>query len=252
MTRANLFDMPQANGIQPFPEPPYYSQNREYFIVSYETDIELLKAIVPQPLEVTSNIVKYEFIRMPSYGLGDFTESGQVIPVSYQGEAGGYIHTMVLDGPTSIAAGRDIWGFPKRNAEPKLYIDNTDALVGTLDYGTIRIAQATMGLKHRKVPLEAVQQAVTQATFVVKNLPGVDGRPQICELNKFYLGDVTVHEAWTGPATLELFQHALVPMAALPVRKVVSALHFRVDVTVDYGTTVVDYLTAEKNAEAGK
>jgi acetoacetate decarboxylase len=31
-------------------------------------------------------VVNYEFIRMPdSTGFGDYTESGQVIPVSYQG-----------------------------------------------------------------------------------------------------------------------------------------------------------------------
>ena len=28
-----------------------------------------------------------------------------------------------------------MWGFLKRIAQPKLYIDNTDALVGVLDYG---------------------------------------------------------------------------------------------------------------------
>lgn len=251
MQKRNLFDMPQRTGIQPYPEPPYFSENREYFIIEYETDIEALRAAVPAPLEVKSNIVKYEFIRMPSYGLGDFTESGQVIPVEYNGEAGGYIHTMVLNGPTSIAAGREIWGFPKRNANPKLYLDNGDALVGVLDYGTLRVAQASMGLKHKKVDLAAVKKAVSGATFVLKSIPHVDGTPRVCELVKFYLKDVTVHEAYTGPASLQLFDHALLPMNALPVRKVLSAVHFTVDVTVDYGEVVVDYLADRNQAGQG-
>lgn len=99
----NLFNMPKINGLQPYPEPPYYSKNREYFVIDYEADVDLLRKVVPEPLEVKSNTIKYEFIRMPSYGLGDFTESGQVTPVTYKGEAGSYIHTMVLDGPTSVA-----------------------------------------------------------------------------------------------------------------------------------------------------
>ena len=36
-------------------------------------------------------IVKYEFIRMPdSTGFGDYTETGQVIPVRFNGEEGGF------------------------------------------------------------------------------------------------------------------------------------------------------------------
>jgi acetoacetate decarboxylase len=248
----NLFNMPKVNGIQPYPEPPYYSKNREYFVINYETELELLKNVVPDPLEVTSNIVRFEFIRMPAYGLGDFTESGQVIPVSYNGEDGGYIHTMVLDGPTSTASGREIWGFPKRNANPRLYIDNTDALVGVLDYGSLRVAQGVMGLKQKKVSLETVHRAATQATFVLKAMPHVDGTPRICELVKFYLKDVVVHEAWTGPVSLQLFEHALLPMATLPIKKVISAVHFVADVTVDYGEVVKDYLTDVGKPEAKK
>jgi acetoacetate decarboxylase len=38
--------------------------------------------VVPEPLEVTGDTVAYEFIRMPdSTGFGDYTETGQVIPV---------------------------------------------------------------------------------------------------------------------------------------------------------------------------
>jgi acetoacetate decarboxylase len=50
---------------------------------------------VPEPLELDASeaLVKYEFIRMPdSNGFGDYTESGQVIPVSFRGRRGGYLH----------------------------------------------------------------------------------------------------------------------------------------------------------------
>ncbi|WP_433965333.1 hypothetical protein [Tunturiibacter gelidiferens] len=39
----NLFNMPKVNGIQPYPEQPYYSKNREYFLIEYETDVNLLR-----------------------------------------------------------------------------------------------------------------------------------------------------------------------------------------------------------------
>ena len=62
------------------------------------TDREALEAVVPEPLEIADNVVSYEFIRMPdSTGFGDYTESGQVIPVRLAGESGGYVHAMFLD-----------------------------------------------------------------------------------------------------------------------------------------------------------
>lgn len=237
----NPFGMPVVNGVEPYPEAPFTKSHREFFIISYETDINLLREVVPAPLEVTSPIVKYEFIRMHSYGLGDFTESGQVIPVKMNGEDGNYIHTMYLDSTTSILAGREIWGFPKRMAQPKLYVSD-EVLVGTLDSSTLRVAQATMALKHTPVELSKIEEAMTAPTFVLKNIPDVDGTPKVSQLVKIEATDVEVYEAWTGPASLELFQHALTNVAKLPIKKIVSAVYFRANVTVPYGSVAHDYL----------
>ena len=87
--RATAFAMPLTNPA--FPPGPYRFINREYFIIQYRTDPEALRRIVPEPLALTEPVVNYEFIRMPdSTGFGDYTESGQVIPVSYQGQVGGF------------------------------------------------------------------------------------------------------------------------------------------------------------------
>src|SRR3954466_9775314 len=135
--RKTAYSMPLTNPS--FPPGPYRFFNREYFIITYRTDPEALAAVVPEPLEVAGAIVKYEFIRMPdSTGFGDYTESGQVIPVRFRGEMGGYVHAMFLDDDPPIAGGRELWGFPKKLAFPVLRVDN-DTLLGTLDYGPVRI-----------------------------------------------------------------------------------------------------------------
>ena len=134
--KAKAFAMPLTNPS--YPRGPYRFVNREYLIVSYRTDGDALRAVVPEPLQFTDPIVKYEFIRMPdSTGFGNYTESGQVIPVTYNGVAGGYVHSMYLDDDSPIAGGREIWGFPKKLGSPKLRAEK-DTLVGTLDYGSLR------------------------------------------------------------------------------------------------------------------
>ena len=87
------YAMPLTNPA--YPKGPYRFFDREYIIISYRTDMEALRAVVPEPLEIAEPVVKYEFIRMPdSTGFGDYTETGQVIPVRFRGEDGVFAGTI--------------------------------------------------------------------------------------------------------------------------------------------------------------
>jgi acetoacetate decarboxylase len=225
-----------------FPPGPYRFVNREFFIVTYRTDRDALKAVIPAPLEFTEPLVKYEFIGMPdSTGFGDYTESGQVIPVSFQGQTGGYVHAMFLDDEAPIAGGRELWGFPKKLASPKLSVEK-DTLLGVLRYGPVPVAVATMGYKHRALDPAPILSSLTGPNYLLKIIPHVDGSPRICELVRYFCKNVTVKGAWSGPASLELFHHALAPVAELPVLEVVSGVHILSDLTLGLGTVIHDYL----------
>src|ERR1700741_5559634 len=131
MTEADVkkraFAMPLTSPA--FPPGPYRFVDREFLTITYRTDPDALAEVIPAPSEMTEPIVKFEFIRMPdSTGFGDYTESGQVIPVTFQGRAGGYSHRMFLDDHPPIAGGRELWGFPKKLASPKLSVDKDTLL----------------------------------------------------------------------------------------------------------------------------
>jgi acetoacetate decarboxylase len=86
--RERAFAMPLTNPA--YPIGPYRFVNREFLIITYRTDPQKIRALVPEPLQIEEPLVKFEFIRMPdSTGFGDYTESGQVIPVSLKGRKGG-------------------------------------------------------------------------------------------------------------------------------------------------------------------
>jgi acetoacetate decarboxylase len=238
--KARAFAMPLTNPA--YPPGPYRFVDREYFIITYRTDPRALQAVIPAPLEMTEPIVKYEFIRMPdSTGFGDYTESGQVIPVSFRGQRGGYVHAMYLDDEPPIAGGREIWGFPKKLASPELRVEK-DTLLGVLRYGPVPVAVATMGFKHRALAHDKIVASLTAPNFLLKIIPHVDGSVRICELVRYFCEDVTVKGAWEGPAALELFHHALAPVAALPVLEVISGVHIQSDLTLGLGTVIHDYL----------
>ena len=238
--RERAFAMPMHNPA--FPPGPYRFVDREYLIITYRTDPDALRALIPAPLELVDPVVKFEFINMPdSTGFGHYCESGQVIPVSYNGEHGGFVLSMFLNDHPPIAAGRELWGFPKKLGQPELRV-HTDTLMGTLDYSEFRIATGTMGFKHKAMDQAAAKAALEAPAFLLKIIPHVDGTPRICELVRYALTDVTVKGAWTGPGGLDLRHHALAPIADLPVLEIISTVHMIGDMTLPMGTVAHDYL----------
>lgn len=225
-----------------FPMGPYRFVDREFFIITYRTDPDKLRAVVPEPLEIPEPLVHYEFIRMrDSTGFGDYTESGQVVPVTYKDTPGSYTLAMYLDDHPPIAGGRELWGFPKKLAKPTLEI-HTDTLIGTLDYGPVRVATGTMGYKHRTLDIVEQTSRIAGPNFLLKIIPHVDGTPRVCELVRYFMRDIEMKGAWTGPASLQLSPHALAPVAELPVLEIVEARHLVADLTLGLGEVVFDYL----------
>jgi acetoacetate decarboxylase len=215
--RERAFAMPLTSPS--YPMGPYRFVNREFLVITYRTDRDALEAIVPEPLKVTDPLVRYEFIRMPdSTGFGDYTESGQVIPVSLDGEPGGYVHSMYLNDEAPIAGGREIWGFPKKLANPTLSVEK-DTLIGTLDYGPVRVATGTMGYKYKAADFDAVAASFKAPGFLLKIIPDAQCRPHICELVRYYQEDVKIKGAWSGPA-----------------------VHVLTDLTLGLGTVAYDYM----------
>ena len=122
--RERAFAMPLTSPA--YPPGPYRFIDREYLIITYRTDPAKLRAVVPEPLEIDEHepLVKYEFIRMPdSTGFGDYTETGQVIPVSFRGRKGGYTHCMFLNderrSPVGASSGVSRRSSPTRRSTPK-------------------------------------------------------------------------------------------------------------------------------------
>lgn len=235
-----------------YPRGPYRFIDRQYFIVTYESDPDAIREEVPEPLEPDgSNTVLYEFIRMPdSSGFGNYTETGIVIPCIYKGEKVNFTSQMYLDCEPPISGGREVWGFPKKFAQPKLHVVH-DTLTGHLDYAGQPVAIATMGYKHKNLmhdavtgadDTKAIEQKLGKTQVNLKLIPHVDGTLAIAQLVAYNMCEIRLKGAWTGPARLQLLAHVNAPVADLPVRKVTGGAHFIADITLPYGRVLYDYL----------
>ncbi len=239
--RRSAFAMPLHNSA--YPLPPYRLVDSEFLAITYRSEPAVLRRMLPAPLELAEPVVRFEFIRVADSTFGPYCEASQVIPVTLHGEQGQFIHGSYLSSHGSMAAGRELWGLPKKlgRAELRVY---KDTLMGTLDHGGMRIATGTMGYKHRQIDTAPVLEMLGRPAFVLKIVPHVDGRPRICELVRHALSDIVVKNAWEAPGTIELHAHARIPVAELPAGEVVSAMHFVADLTLPLGTVAHDYLRA--------
>lgn len=246
MTPDEILKLPSMPPGNPsYPPGPYRFIDREYFIIIYESEPEVIRRAVPEPLQPDgSNQVYYEWINMPdSSGFGSYEESGIVIPCSHQGQPVNFTLQMYLNVEPPITAGREIWGFPKRWGEPKLEVVK-DTLTGTLDYAGQRVALGTMTYKHETLVKKGDKRASALAKTQVnlKLIPDVDGSPKIAQLVAYELTDITVKGHWGGPARLHLVPHVNAPVADFPVRRIVGGRHFIADLTLPYGRVLHDYL----------
>lgn len=256
MKKDDILDLPSMPLASPsYPRGPYRFINREYFIVTYQSDPEAIREQLPEPLEPDgTNTVLYEFIKMPdSSGFGNYTETGIVIPAKFNGESVNFTSQMYLDDDPPIAGGREIWGFPKKLAKPKLATIE-DTLTGTLDYAGERVAMGTMRYKQEQITydlhgetvctacVETLGKKLGKTQVNLKIIPHVDGSPAIAQLVAYNLTDIQVHGAWSGPCRLHLVPHVNAPVADLPVKKIIGGMHFIADLTLPYGRVLYDYL----------
>ncbi len=239
----SLSAMPPASPS--YPKGPFRFVNREYMIIIYESDPEAIREAVPEPLVPDpSNQVFYEWIKMPdSSGFGDYTESGVVIPCSFKGQPFSFVAQMYLDDEPPIAGGREIWGFPKKHAQPKMEVVQ-DTLTGTLHYAGQMVAMGTMAYKFENLARDPAKTlaSLKKNQALLKIIPGADGKPAICQLVQVNLTEIKVKGSWSAPARLHLVPHVNAPVADLPVKRIIGGRHFIADLTLPWGKVIHDYL----------
>ncbi len=216
--------------------------DREYLNITYRTDAEALRAVVPEPLELDEPLVRFEVMHMGDVGsYGPYTECGIAIPVRLGEEHGEYLHAMYLNNFGATVAGRELSAFPKAMGDPRLRVEDS-VLVGTLDVTSERVATATMGYKQQALDAEEARAQIGVPQYMVKVVRGYQRKPLICDLVRAGVKDLVIKEAWRGPARLQLFEHVAAPLADLPVREIIGASHILTDLTLDRPVPVHNYL----------
>lgn len=225
------------------PRLPIRLRRTEILTVVYETDAAAADALLPQPLELAAPLVLVNVYWMhDAEFFGVYGESAVQLPVRLpDGGAAMYSPFLVLDSDAAVAAGRELYGQPKKAGRVTLR-PHGDLLVGRVERNGIDLLTATICWKQQACAPDLLEALVPgSATNVNLRVLPLDGDDVRRELVARDFEDVVVHECWTGPATVELRPNAQVPIHQLPVRAVRGATHRLIDLTLPPGRVIHRY-----------
>jgi acetoacetate decarboxylase len=248
-TRADIlkggFSTPlDAPMIPPF---PFSFRNAQIFTLTWRTDMDAIRRLLPEPLIPTGDTVMAHFYRMNDTDwLGPYTEVNVMVGAELPGKAvGAYSPYLFLSSDAGVAHGRETHGQPKKLAEP--YLDfRGDLIVGTLARNGIDVLTGTMAYKQTRADIADLSAIFPFATNInLKAIDHIDGTPAIRQLTSRALADIVVHDCWRGPATAEIRPNAQAPLHHLPVRDMGDGFYWTADFTLVPGTVLLDYLKGE-------
>jgi acetoacetate decarboxylase len=223
---------------------PLRMRNTEILTVSYRTTAEAVAAFLPPQLESLAPRVIVHLYRMHDADwFGRYGESAIQLPVRHtaSGTTGAHSPLLFVESDGAVAAGREIYGQPKKGGTIELGPDG-DLLVGRVRRNGIDVVTATMPYKQQPGTPADLEALGFGTNINLKTIPDVEGGDAIRQLTAREFSDVTIHEVWQGPGTVELRPNAQAPVHLLPVLEVEAAFHWRVDFTLVYGRVLEDLL----------
>ncbi len=217
-----------------YPPPPWHYTDAEFVTVSYETDEAAARAVLPAALDLrTPATVRMTFARYPNSPVGPYNEAIQSVECAFNGRNYGFISRILLDNDGAIAAGREVWGYPKKSAVVNIGRNGDDVTAWVERPAGQRLASARLRLKER---LPVAGASAPGATVNVRLIPNTEpGPPSVCELVEVML-TLTAREAWSATGEIDFGAPSEAdPWAALPVRRVTGATYTVVDMELPHG-----------------
>jgi|TARA_Y100000310_G_scaffold342703_1_gene447005 acetoacetate decarboxylase len=226
-----------------YAKPPIDYRDVHTISVSYETDMDAALDLLPEGLVIEPPAVATVlFIDYPFSTLGPYYETILGISCSFEGTPRSYIAHIVVNNEMPLAAGREIWGFPKKLADISIETGApTDLLSGKMERPSGHLI-CSAGVRP-ETPAQVSGEPQEGYSLSLRLIPSpVEGaKPSLAELVETHSVSTT-KQAWTGPGWVEFHSHSQVdPWHKLKVKEVVNANYRIYDTVLGFGRVVRTY-----------
>lgn len=160
--------LPQHSPL--YPELPYEYNDYKRFSVFGQANEDAIRELLPDPLEYVSNEFEAFVLHAPNIeGLPAYYEGGVVVSAGYEDLEGAHMLCEYVNNDAAVAAGREIWGYPKKMATVTLE-ENGSTATGTITRNGTEILQ--LSFSEQDIDPDPPQLF---PRLQVKQIPSADG-----------------------------------------------------------------------------
>lgn len=217
-----------------YQRPPFYYKDARLAFFEYETDPEAAADLLPAPLELTDPATAaLALVEYPWTTFGPYNEAILFVLCAHRGRPLQYITQIFLTTEPPMAAGREIWGIPKKLAHID-FVKENDLLVGTVERPKgLRICSGVMR-PERPVSLSGFTSVAPVCLRVIPS-PEEGAPPSLAELIEIELVQ-RPKEIWEGPGSCYFTgASGLDPWHKMPVRRMLRCSLVVYDMDLKFG-----------------
>jgi acetoacetate decarboxylase len=224
--------------------PPVQFQDNKIIRIFFKTTPELLQELVPKPLAPNQDNLMFIYVgELNIVDMVSYKEVGIGVPVSFSEKPGNYAVYLYLDKAVPIVGGREIWGFPKKDAEITFEKEDNKISAKIVREGA-ELINASLNVLEKVDPIPSRPNL---PWFNLKIIPSVKkGAPPDVKQITSTLLEYNVKELHRGMAKLEFGTSPLDPLGNIKVVEIIGGEYVINDFVLGYGDILHDYLTEEK------
>ena len=230
---------------------PHYLPDADVLQITYECSAEGALALLPSDLELSDPpTAVLTIFRFPFGTLGAYNEAALDIGCLWQGEPKHYTAYNLVDNDAGLAAGREIWGVPKKQAVISLRQEH-DLVMGAVERPSGNRLLTALVRPERPADRSGFDG---RSRLCLRLIPNVEegGRPAVAQLVDRSGHRVTAKRVWEGPGSLAFDSpSAIDPWHRVAVTRILRATYGRYDFTLGYGKIVKDYGAETGGAASG-
>ncbi|HUV26817.1 MAG TPA: acetoacetate decarboxylase family protein [Anaerolineales bacterium] len=235
------YSMPRVAPL--YEAPPYIYQGNQSINILFKTTPETLQALVPAPLVPNPDSVLFIYIaqfNVETPTRFSYLEMGLGAPASFSETVGQYAVYLYLDKVGAIVPGREIYGWPKKDAEI-FFTEQNNVISAQVVRDDVVLVDARLHLLERVDPIPPQPVA---PWFNLKLIPCVKNSapPDVMQLTSTLI-ESDMKELITGSATLKLGSSVSDPLGDIRILEILEGRYTVDDISLGYGDVIYDYLT---------
>lgn len=224
-----------------YPKPPYHYEKARIFLALFNPPEDAIKDLLPDPLRPSQMpLAGFLFAEQPCRETGTFMEAGLLAqcifdnPETKEEEVGVHFAFNYVDTDVALAAGREIWGYPRKMADIALEMKG-DTITGTCIRDGVTILKASCNLEDEGEWLDS------GPNINIKMIPSVTEKGyDVAVVTASYL-EYTIKNGRSGDVEVEWQSGPRDDLSVIKMEMPMIGLYFDCDILLPTGKVIAEF-----------